>query len=375
MLSEFVETRLSRRCLGCKRDSAQGIDATMGHWIGQIVTALPWWGLLVLIVMTFYGLSQGADMLVEEAVTLSMQWGVPKVLVGATIVSLGTTLPEAAVSVLAAVQGSPELALGNAVGSVICDTGLILGLAALISPLPLDRAIVNRQGWLQLGAGFLLVAACLPLASFSTLFDTGGRLSQGAGVVFLILLALYIWCSISWSRDPNSDAAPVQSGHHAAGTVTVLCKLLGGTVLLLGASWLLIPAVREAAHRLHIPPGIVAATLVALGTSLPELVTAVTAALKQHGELAVGNVIGADILNVLFVAGTAAAVTQGGLSASPHFFRLLFPAMLLILIVFRIGIMVSGTLLKRPVGVVLIGVYLLVTILSYAYQPTTMAAG
>jgi cation:H+ antiporter len=344
----------------------------MEHWIAQLVAALPWWGLLMLIVMTFYGLSRGADTLVEEAVTFSVQWGMPKVLVGATIVSLGTTLPEAAVSVLAAMQGSPELALGNAVGSVICDTGLILGLAALITPLPLNRAIVNRQGWIQLGAGFLLVATCLPLASFSTVFDTGGRLPQRAGAAFLILLVIYIWRSIAWSRGTNSDAVQEESAHRDAGTVTILCKLVGGIVLLIGASWLLIPAVREAALRLHIPPGIVAATLVALGTSLPELVTAVTAALKRHGELAVGNVIGADILNVLFVAGTAAAVTQGGLDASAHFFRLLFPAMLLLLIVFRIGIMVSGTQLKRLVGGILIGIYLLVTILSYAYHPGTI---
>lgn len=311
-------------------------------------------------------------MLVEEAVTISVQWGVPKVLVGATIVSLGTTLPEAAVSVLAAVQGSPELALGNAVGSVICDTGLILGTAALITPLPLDRAIVNRQGWIQLGAGFLLVVACLPLTSFNTLFDTGGRLSQGAGATFIVLLIVYIWCSIGWSRGTNADAAQEEIAHNTAGAMTIFVKLISGIALLIGASWLLIPVVREAALRLHIPPGIVAATLVAFGTSLPELVTAVTAALKRHGELAVGNVIGADILNVLFVAGAAAAVTQGGLNASPHFFRLLFPAMLLILIVFRIGIMVSGTQLRRPVGGILIGVYLLVTILSYAYQPGTI---
>ena len=101
------------------------------------------------------------------------------------------------------------------------------------------------------------------------------------------------------------------------------------------------------------------------GTSLPELVTAVTAARRGHGELAVGNVIGADILNVLFVAGAAAAVTSGGLGAPVHFFRLLFPTMLFILIVFRVGVFISGDKLKRPFGVILIGAYILVTILSY----------
>lgn len=341
----------------------------MEHWIEQIVAALPWWGLFVFIAITFYALSKGADMLVEEAVTLSVHWGVPKILIGATIVSLGTTLPEASVSVLAAMQGSPELALGNAVGSVICDTGLILGMAALIAPLPLDRTIVNRQGWIQLGTGFLLVAACLPFASFSTLFETGGHLPQGVGVVFLLLLAAYMWRSIIWSRGAYANAVTEQAAHSEAGTVSAICKLLVGIFLVIGASWILIPTVREAALRLRIPPGIVAATLVAFGTSLPELVTAVTAALKRHGELAVGNVIGADILNVLFVAGASAAVTQGGLHASAHFFKLLFPAMLFILIVFRIGIIASGTQLKRLFGVILIAAYLLVTILSYTYRP------
>jgi cation:H+ antiporter len=116
----------------------------MEHWLEQHLASLPWIPLFLLMLLTLYTLSKGADILVEEVVRLSERWGIPKVLIGATIVSLGTTTPEAAVSVLAAVQGSAELALGNAVGSILCDTGLILGLSALIAPLPLDRAIVNR---------------------------------------------------------------------------------------------------------------------------------------------------------------------------------------------------------------------------------------
>ncbi|MGQ4807365.1 Inner membrane protein YrbG [Candidatus Entotheonellaceae bacterium PAL068K] len=339
----------------------------MEHWIEQTVAHFSWPVLLLLIAVTFYALSQGADLLVEEAVTLSVRWDMPKVLVGATIVSLGTTLPEAAVSVLAALKGSPELALGNAVGSIICDTGLILGLAALIAPLPLDRTMVNRQGWLQLGAGVLLVVACLPFGALTTLFEAGGRLPQGLGLLFLLLLATYLWQSVRWSRSMNpTEALEDTEDVETAATVLVLLKLVGGMVLVIGASWVLIPAVREAALRLRIPPGIIAATLVAFGTSLPELVTAVTAALKRHGELAVGNVIGADILNVLFVAGASAAVTRGGLVATSHFFTMLFPAMLAVLIVFRIGIFVSGAALRRPFGLLLIGIYILVTILSYA---------
>jgi cation:H+ antiporter len=339
----------------------------MEEWLGHMVAQLHWAPLFLLIAVMLYLLGKAADVLIDEAVTLSNRWGVPKVLIGATIVSLGTTTPEVAVSVLAAVQGVPELALGNAVGSIICDTGLILGVAALIAPLPLDRVLVNRQGWVQLGAGVLLVAACLPFGSLSTLFSSGGGLPQWIGIMFLLLLVAYLWLSVMWARSGAVMEEYLAAGDDAK-TLVVLLKLVGSVIVVVGASTILIPAVREAAMRLHIPPGVIAATLVAFGTSLPELVTAVTAARRGHGELAIGNVIGADILNVLFVAGASAAVTPAGLSASPFFFKFLFPAMLLILVVFRVGVFVSGASLKRPFGIVLLAVYVAVTVLSYTQQ-------
>ena len=344
-------------------DTPHGLEGWLESKLGNLHTI---W-LFVIIAITLYLLGKGADILVDEAVILSTRWGIPQTLIGATIVSLGTTTPEAAVSVFAAVQGDPDIALGNAVGSIICDTGLILGTAALIAPLPLNRKIVNRQGWLQLGAGFLLVIACLPFGSLGTTFAEGGRLPQVMGFVFLILLAAYMWQSIRWSRDADSDSTIEMDQTHdeSANTVLVIVKLLFGILLVVAASSVLIPAVKIVAERVRVPESIIAATLVAFGTSLPEFVTAVTAARRGHGALAVGNVIGADILNVLFVAGAAAAVTGGGLEAPTHFFRLLFPLMLFILVVFRVGIFVSGDSLKRPFGVILIAAYLLVTILSY----------
>ena len=344
-------------------DTAHGLEGWLESKLGSLHTI---W-LFVIIAITLYLLGKGADILVDEAVTLSTRWGIPQTLIGATIVSLGTTTPEAAVSVLAAIQGDPGIALGNAVGSIICDTGLILGTAALIAPLPLNRKIVNRQGWLQLGAGFLLVIACLPFGSLGTTFAEGGRLPQMMGFVFLILLAVYMWQSIRWSRDADSDSTmeAEQTHDESANTALIVVKLLFGILLVVASSSVLIPAVKIVAERVKVPESIIAATLVAFGTSLPEFVTAVTAARRGHGALAVGNVIGADILNVLFVAGAAAAVTGGGLEAPTHFFRLLFPLMLFILIVFRVGIFVSGDRLKRPFGVILIAAYLFVTILSY----------
>ncbi len=319
--------------------------------------------LFLIIGIFLFTLGKGADLLVDEAVALSLRWGVPTVLIGATIVSLGTTLPEAAVSVVAAVGGKPSLALGNAVGSIICDTGLILGIATVMAPLPLNRAIVNRQGWIQLGAGFLLVITCLPFSDLGEVFTTGGRLPQMMGFVFLFLLATYLYLSVRWVSSGNAgeDSLGTHANKEKGGPFLILLKLFFAIALVVISSQILIPAVEETAIRLNIPNAIIAATLVAFGTSLPELVTAITAVRKGHGELAVGNIIGADILNVLFVAGAAAAVTSDGLQATPHFFRFLFPAMIGVLVVFRIGIFLSGDKLKRPFGILLLSIYLLVT--------------
>lgn len=344
----------------------------MEAWISGIMAGLPLPMLLVVIAVFLVTLGKGADLLVAEAVALSVRWGVPAVVIGATIVSLGTTLPEAAVSVVSALQGNPDLALGNAVGSIIVDTGLILGLAAVLAPLPLRREVVNRQGWVQLGSGVLLVVACAPWSNLGQTFTVGGVLPQWMGFVLLGLLVLYIYFSIRWSRSGGSSELEEEVKEHAgeaqAPVGKIVVKLVAGIGLVVLSSQVLIPAVEETAVRLGVPQVIIAATLVAFGTSLPELVTALTAVRKGHGELAVGNVIGADILNVLFVSGAAAAVTQGGLAASPQFFQFLFPAMIGVLVIFRVGVAFSGDSLKRPFGVVLLAVYVAVTAASYFFQ-------
>ena len=331
--------------------------------IEHFVQSLPGPMLALLLVLSIAVLAKGADRLVEEAVALSTGWKIPKAVVGATIVSLGTTLPEAAVSVMAALRGSPGLALGNAAGSILCDTGLVLGIALLIGPIPLDRSVVNRQGWLQLGAGILFVVAAFPFSSPGTAFTNGGRIAQWVGWVLVALLVVYIWKSIQWARTDRNP--PEQENPEGTAGPMVLIRLAVGVVMVVGGSWILIPCVQEAALRVGVPEAIIAATLVAFGTSLPELVTAITAARRGHGELALGNVIGADILNVLFVVGVSAAVTPGGLLAPPHFFRILFPAMLGVLVVLRIGIWASGDQMKRPFGFLLLALYAGVLVASY----------
>lgn len=341
----------------------------------NLLSGLPTLALLAILVVSLLVLAKGADMLVDEAVALSLRFKVPPVVIGATIVSLGTTLPEAAVSVMGALHGNPELALGNAVGSIIADTGLILGLAAIIKPLPLERSVVNRQGWIQLGAGFLLVLACFPWSNPSQVFnpEAGGVLPQWMGWVFCLLLVAYLYATLRWSKLSKEDAAnaapllevPDPAEQNGRPVWLVFLKFALGVGLVVGTSQILIPTVELTAERVGVPDAIIAATLVALGTSLPELVTAITAVRKNQGALAVGNVIGADILNVLFVAGVSAAVTPGGLAAGIHFFVFLFPSMLFLLIVFRIGIYVCGSHLSRGFGFVLLGGFVAVMILSY----------
>lgn len=334
----------------------------MEELIAHFMSGLPWWLLTGVIVVCLVFLAKGADLLVHEAVILSRRSGIPKVVVGATVVSLGTTTPETVVSVLAALQGRPGMALGNAVGSIICDTGLILGLACLIAPLPLDRRIVGRQGWIQYFSGFLLVALCVPWLDLPAALETGGRLPRWGGFLLLALLAGYLYLSVRWTRSENGGPEENTTGRTLAGS---LVRLVAAIALVVASSWLLIPAVADAAVRIGVPEAVIAATLVAFGTSTPELVTAITAARRGHGELAVGNVVGADILNVLFVTGAATAVTAGGLAVPTNFFTLYFPSMLLVLTVFRVGIAVSGTHLRRIFGVVLLTTYVAVTVLSY----------
>lgn len=329
----------------------------MEAWLLEQINDWPLPLLLALAAGTIALLGCSADSLVKEAVVLSERSGVPKIVIGATIVSVGTTLPEAAVSVLAAMKGSPDLALGNAVGSIICDTGLILGIACLIKPLPLDPNIVNRQGWVQLGAGLLLVAWC---------WAGDGVLPQVAGFVFLGMLAVYLWLSTRWAKGGiDTNMLEELEDDLAKPVPLVVAKLLVAIALVVLASMVLIPTVEIIAIRLGIPKAVIAATLVAFGTSLPELVTAIAATRHGHGDLAVGNIVGADILNVLFVCGAAAAVTPAGLHASRHFFVFLFPAMIGVLVVFRIGIFVSKDRMSRAFGALLLGIYLAVTAVSF----------
>ena len=329
------------------------LDELLTNFVQGIPAGIGGFAILFgMILATLYVLGKGADILVDEAVLLSVKWGIPKMIIGATIVSLGTTLPEVTVSVMSALKGSAGLAMGNAVGSVICNTGLILGTSSLIAPLPFKKDVVSKPNLILCGSAVLLI-----LSSF--VFK--GRVPQYVGFVFLVLLALYlIWTikSVKTSTLEEDESAD-------SSTLVIVLKLILGVVLVVLSSKILIPTVQETALRCKIPETVIAATLVAFGTSLPELITGITSAKKGHGDLAIGNVIGANILNILFVVGASASVTRGGLAVEKNFFYLLYPSMLFMLLVLLLTLKFSKDSLKRGVGLILLLSYLAVTVLSY----------
>ncbi|MHC4294900.1 MAG: calcium/sodium antiporter [Planctomycetota bacterium] len=311
----------------------------------------------------------GADRVVASAVKLAAAVGLSKIIIGATVVSLGTTTPEAVVSVKAAWEGNPGLALGNGVGSIICDTALIFGLCCLIRRLPLDRFVLNRHGWLQLGAGTLLTLTALGLWAISGDINAV-EIPRLVGVLFVALLICYMLLSVQWSREhpemlPLKAAAGGTASHRLRVALGNLILLIFGLALVVGGAELLIGSVHEICIRLKVPQAVIAVTLVAFGTSLPELATAVASIVKGHAELLVGNIVGADILNVLFVIG-ASAVAQP-LKVHPIFFQLIFPVMMLVLILLRAYIFTSGSTFRRWQGIPLLVIYVIFTALAVKF--------
>jgi len=328
------------------------------------------WLLWVIAAGGIIPLVYGADLAVSKAVKLAKSMGLSTVIIGATVVSLGTTSPEAFVSVTAAFSGKPGLALGNGVGSIICDTALIFGLCCCLVRLPKDKFILKRHGWLQLGSGVLLVVVLLVLALFRGSFY-GVEITRPIGIAFLILLGAYLWISVVWAKQhPEaipSEATEGQAGH---GKKAITMEILGvffGLGLVVGGAQFLVGSVSVICTRWGVPESVLAVTLVAFGTSLPELVTGLTAIIKGHPELLVGNVIGADILNVLFVIGASATAVP--LKVPVEFFYLHLPIMILALVLLRFYIARRGDKFSRWEGIpllVLFGGYyaILITLVS-----------
>jgi len=347
------------------------MEHSLLQWFGDetllqnLVADQPTWMLLIVIAVCIAMLSKGADWMVDGVVDLATRTGLPKIVIGATVVSLGTTLPEAFVSVMAAYMGNPGLALGNGVGSIIADTGLIFGLTCILAAVPVNRFILDRTGWVQVGSATMLVLVAIG-ALFITAEGEQPVIGRPVGFVFLALLAAYLYVTYLWAKQGGDMVTADDEGAaELRGLALCWMMVIGGLVLIIIGARVLVPAASEIALRFGVPEDVIAATMVAFGTSLPELMTAIAAIRKGHPEITVGNIVGADVLNTLFVIGAAAAAAP--LAIPDNFYHFHFPAMLIILYSFRVFIsMNKDGVFRRWQGVWLLGVYLVYVILQYA---------
>ncbi len=311
----------------------------------------------IALVLSIVTLTIGANWLVEGSAKLAYRLGIPKIVVGATIVSLGTTSPEAGVSVVAALKGHSGLALGNAIGSVICDTGLIFGLGCIIGRLPIDRFILNRHGWIQFFSGLLLASI-----SYFLVYVLGVPIiPRFVGIVFLVLLAGYMAVSVKWAKAHPNLADEVGDADKPV-WLCLIMLIIGLSVVIKSSDWL-VESGQEICIILKVPESVIAVTGIALGTSLPELATALTSIKQGHPEILIGNVVGADVLNILFVTGASA--TAIALPIPPEVLKFHLPTMLLILIVFRILIAFNREYFSRLSGVPLLAIYIIFLVVVF----------
>ncbi len=301
------------------------------------------------LVVAFIILSKCADLFVESAVSIAHTFKIPKLIIGIVLVSLATTTPELTVSLMSALSGKPEMALGNAIGSVICDDGLALGLAGLVTVTPI---LVIPQV-LKTSGVFLIGIECIVFL----FIVSDNTLNRWEGFVLLALFAgymVFLFLQNKKGHLHNEQDETASPGNNASVTRQTLIFVLGLVGIIISSKFIIISAT-TIAHHLGMPESIIALTIVAFGTSIPEVATCVVAARKNHGAIAVGNIIGADIMNICWVAGASAVANPLVLGAKEIWF--MFPSMFVV-----VGAMLAlvryNYSLTRTKGAILLGIYL-----------------
>ncbi len=254
---------------------------------------------LLLLVLGFVMLVKGADWFVEGASKVAEKFGIPQLVIGLTIVAMGTSLPEAAVSTSAALKGSAEITIGNVVGSNIMNVLLILGITSVISPLAVQLSTVKYE--IPMVIGFSILLGVLGL-----LDGTVGRID---GLILLVGMVCYLLYLLRMAK--KGQAVTEESGKPGKDESLfklILLILIGGVMIVLGSD-ITVDAATELARIFGMSERLIGLTIVAFGTSLPELVTSATAAMKGKADIAVGNIVGSNIFNILFVVGIAAVIT------------------------------------------------------------------
>ncbi len=248
----------------------------------------------VLFLAGLVGLFFGGEFLIRGAVGIARRLHVPPLVIGLTIVGFGTSTPELLVSLQAAMAGAPSLAIGNVIGSNIANILLILGLSSLIAVVPLRFADMRRDFAVMIGATLLL-----------WLMFAGGVVSRVEGTVLTAGLFLYLWISLKGT----AGSAPPQDEVETIPLWQSIAFAVAGLIVLMVGARLLVDSATEIARTFGVSEAVIGLTIVAVGTSLPELATSIIAAMRRHPELAVGNILGSNVFNILGILGITALVT------------------------------------------------------------------
>ena len=261
---------------------------------------------VILLVIGFVMLIKGADWFVEGASKIADRFGIPQLVIGLTIVAMGTSAPEAAVSIASALKGSAEITIGNVLGSNILNVLVILGLTAVV------RAIAVQNSTIKYEIPFTIIVTVL----MGVLGLTDGVISRGEGVILWGCFLVYMAYLLVMAKKGQSADAEEKKDEKKDPMWKLILLVIIGVVLIVFGSDFSVNAASELAKIFGMSERLIGLTIVALGTSLPELVTSVTAAIKGKADIAVGNIVGSNIFNILFVVGTTALITPVAYSAN-----------------------------------------------------------
>ena len=308
-----------------------------------MLTAVLWFavGLVLLI--------KGGDWFVDGATGIAKKFHLPELLIGATVVSIGTTLPEVMVSTTSALKGIGSIAYGNAIGSVICNTALISAITITAKPGPVDPKTLRTP------VAFFFTAALIYVIDAYTI----GNFTRPIGLLLLALFVVYMVTTVRQMMK-TPPAAEVHEEEVSIGRAVIML-VVGAALIAVGAD-LLVDNGTLIAKALGVPETVIALTFVALGTSLPELVTAITSLMKGHGALSLGNVIGANLFNLVLVCGMSITLAPFKLPEGAVFLgrnsslTLELPVMLLVMLLLTVPALKKGRLFKWQ-GITLLAIY------------------
>ncbi|MCM1124883.1 MAG: calcium/sodium antiporter [Lachnospiraceae bacterium] len=294
----------------------------------------------------------GGDRLVDAAVAIAKKLGIPQIVVGATIVSLGTTLPEILVSTTAAFDGSAAIAAGNAFGSIICNTALIAGLTQTIRPT--KQVETSSLSWR--GIFFFVVLIGLNVCGFLT-----GAFGRPVGVALLALFIVYACLNVVRASAEGGGEEEKEDAKEVSILKQIIILAVCAACLFVGAN-LLVDNGIILAEAIGVPERVIAVTFIALGTSLPELMTSVMSLIKGYGNVGLGNVIGANLLNMLLVIGIPSAIA--GIPLEQSAVRVDMPLSCLVMAVLILPILIRKKS-SRLQGIALLGIYAVYCITSF----------